>query len=251
MKTTLLFLMMLSASNVWANPRTFRVESLKVVVLPTKETGACWDPCDAQSRDRLQQMSAQLNEAAARDFMEVGTQEAERKMGSLALALESLTKLNALAQDVFSKLTSSTQFPEIVATLRLADGGKRSYQTFQRDRLSVDFSREEFLLALPSDPKERFIKVDVFDKDFLEDDQIGYMKIMVGDRVFKDGGIVAVRFDRVHLLQLTLIPVDGEAHPQQTRAECQRASSANPTACDCFPKDWFYPGYVDNRAWCK
>ncbi len=180
----------------------FYIESIEVVALPVKESGACWDPCDRQTQIGDGELAVRM-EQAGRGFQEVGTQEAEARMNARIPSPEELQQYYELSKTLFSAITSQTRLPEIAVNIRLFNGSQLQYNRFQRDRFEVTFSDGAYI-PLTKDPQTRYLLIDVVDLDILEHDQMGFRRINIADSVYEKGGLVAVQFNRIHFLRITL-----------------------------------------------
>lgn len=185
--------------------REFRIESIRIVVLPTKEDGRCWDPCNAQIQAESQQATMQLEDQSD-SVIEAGTQEAEAASNYKVPSPDEINAWIDTAQRIIRIVATGTFPPEVILTIRGTFGEQISYHRFEQDRATATFSNQA-QIQLRSDPANRYILVDVYDKDLAADDRIGFRRINIGDGPFNNGGPIVVRFDRVHMLEIMLRPL--------------------------------------------
>jgi hypothetical protein len=186
----------------------FEIESIRVIALPTKENGNCWDSCDEKTKTEDQRVTKEM-EKQAKTFVEVGTLKADEKFGARVPTPEEINAYYDIAKTFFSVVTSQTHLPEMTLRIRLPlpKEQKISYLKFQRDRFEVTFNYPQ-RITLPKKSENRILLVEVIDEDVLESDQMGHCRIVVGDSVYSNGGSIVVRFGRIHFFEIFLRKLD-------------------------------------------
>jgi len=204
----------------------FEIESIRILVYPVKEDGSCWDNCTGQS---IEKNIAYAKVLQNQHIEETGTQEAESKLNVQFPTVTEMLRLFDAAKQVIGVVADATQLPEIRLELRSVHNQVLRYPFNARDRFYSVFSNPTQKIRLSHSRYDRNIFVNVYDVDILDDDPIGYKKIMVGDRVYNSGGVILVQFDQVHFLQLILRRVNQEGHGEcigfpPDAPECKRVN---------------------------
>lgn len=188
--------------------RMVRITVVGGMVLPTRENGQCWDVGCFGKKEKLHKVSEFLREVK-----------------------EIIHWRTVLARDAFKFASAGTYLPDPYVVVKI--NGTLILKTKKSPNTLLPMWGESATVLLS--PKDT-LEVYVYDWDrFTADDPMGfYASVGIPNKYLDNGGIMKLKFGRVHELQLMFKPIDDESvthhHGQQTavRQEPPPLRKANP-----------------------